>query len=66
MTRQPSVITNFGRNVRFRPRHLYPKLATFRSLCRRVDPDGVFRNTFVERALGFDARPAAATGDAGQ
>ncbi len=46
--------------------HLYPELATFRSLCRRVDPDGVFRNKFVEHALGFEAQPAAATGDVGQ
>jgi hypothetical protein len=46
--------------------HLYPELATFRALCRRVDPGGVFRNTFLERALGFDAPPGAGAGDAGQ
>ena len=46
--------------------HLYPELATFRALCRRVDPGGVFRNTFLERALGFDAPPGVGAGDAGQ
>ena len=46
--------------------HLYPELATFRALCRRVDPGGVFQNTFLERALGFDAPPGADAGDAGQ
>ncbi len=46
--------------------HLYPELATFRTLCRRVDPDGVFRNAFLERALGFDAQPGAVAGDTGQ
>jgi hypothetical protein len=46
--------------------HLYPELATFRALCRRVDPGGVFQNTFLERALGFDAPPGAGAGDAGQ
>ena len=46
--------------------HLYPELGTFRALCRRVDPGGVFRNAFLERALGFDAQPGAVAGDAGQ
>lgn len=46
--------------------HLYPELATFRTLCRRVDPGGVFRNAFLERALGFDQAPGDFAGDAGQ
>ena len=29
----------------------YPGLAAFRAHCRRVDPDGVFRNAFAERVL---------------
>jgi hypothetical protein len=45
---------------------LYPELATFRSLCRRVDPSGVFRNAFLERALGFDQAPGDVAGDTGQ
>ncbi len=32
---------------------LYPELGEFRALCQRVDPAGVFRNPFVDRALGF-------------
>jgi FAD/FMN-containing dehydrogenase len=47
-------------------KHLYPELATFQALCRRVDPGGVFRNAFLERALGFDAPPGGRAGDAGQ
>ena len=32
---------------------LYPDLLEFREICRRVDPNGVFRNAFTERVLGF-------------
>ena len=38
-------------NGRIEP--FYPNLGRFRELCRRVDPDGVFRNRFIERTLGF-------------
>jgi FAD/FMN-containing dehydrogenase len=41
---------------------LYPRLADFRAICRHVDPQGVFRNDFVTRVLGFetpDSPPAA-------
>jgi FAD/FMN-containing dehydrogenase len=34
--------------------HLYPDLPAFRTLCQRVDPNGVFRNAFARRVLGFD------------
>src|SRR5262249_52666026 len=33
---------------------LYPRLADFRAICRRVDPHGVFQNDFTRRVLGFD------------
>lgn len=41
---------------------LYPDLETFRRLCAATDPNGVFRNPFIERALGpvVVARPARA------
>jgi FAD/FMN-containing dehydrogenase len=32
---------------------LYPRLADFRAICRRVDPLGVFQNDFTRRVLGF-------------
>jgi FAD/FMN-containing dehydrogenase len=32
---------------------LYPRLADFRTICRRVDPHGVFQNDFTRRVLGF-------------
>ena len=32
---------------------LYPGLEEFRQICRRVDPNGVFRNRFTERVLGL-------------
>ncbi|RDV12972.1 DUF2892 domain-containing protein [Pontibacter diazotrophicus] len=32
---------------------LYPRLKEFRELCTRVDPNGVFRNSFTRRVLGF-------------
>lgn len=32
---------------------LYPRLSEFREVCRRVDPQGVFRNAFVRDMLGF-------------
>jgi hypothetical protein len=32
---------------------LYPKIDTFRDVCSRYDPNGVFRNSFVEDKLGF-------------
>ena len=32
---------------------LYPKIDTFRDVCYRHDPNGVFRNRFVEEKLGF-------------
>jgi xylitol oxidase len=31
---------------------LYPRWADFRELRRRVDPDGVFGNAFLDRVLG--------------
>ena len=31
---------------------LYPKIDTFRDVCSRYDPNGVFRNSFVEDKLG--------------
>jgi hypothetical protein len=30
---------------------MYPRLEEFCTLCRRVDPHGVFRNEFVERVV---------------
>lgn len=35
---------------------LYPGLRQFRAQCRRVDPEGVFRNEFIRRRLGFGGR----------
>ncbi|HZZ79121.1 MAG TPA: D-arabinono-1,4-lactone oxidase [Gemmataceae bacterium] len=35
---------------------LYPRLYEFCTLCRRVDPHGVFRNEFVERVVFGDAK----------
>jgi len=32
---------------------LYPCMPTFRDVCRRFDPKGVFRNKFVTEKLGF-------------
>jgi FAD/FMN-containing dehydrogenase len=32
---------------------LYPELDTFRALCRRNDPAGVFRNDYTRRVLGL-------------
>jgi hypothetical protein len=32
---------------------LYPKIDTFRDVCSRYDPNGVFRNSFVEDKLGL-------------
>ena len=32
---------------------LYPKMDRFRDVCSRYDPNGVFRNSFVEEKLGF-------------
>jgi len=32
---------------------LYPKIDTFRDVCSRYDPNGVFRNRFIEDKLGF-------------
>ena len=32
---------------------LYPKIDTFRDICSRYDPNGVFRNSFVEDKLGL-------------
>ena len=32
---------------------LYPNLEKFREICNRVDPNGVFRNSYTERVLGF-------------
>lgn len=32
---------------------LYPSLKEFREICTRVDPNGVFRNSFTRRVLGF-------------
>jgi len=40
---------------------LYPRLADFRALCRHVDPQGVFRNEFVTRVLGFETPEKAPT-----
>jgi plasmid stabilization system protein ParE len=41
--------------------HLYPRLADFRAICRRVDPHGVFQNDFTRRVLGFsDSEPSSA------
>ena len=43
---------------------LYPELGAFRDLCLAADPLGVFRNPFVDRALGFDRATATrSTGD---
>ncbi len=32
---------------------LYPKMDRFRDVCSRYDPNGVFRNRFIEEKLGF-------------
>lgn len=32
----------------------YPKLERFKELCLAHDPDGVFRNEYVDQALGFE------------
>ncbi|MFL5047547.1 MAG: D-arabinono-1,4-lactone oxidase, partial [Xanthobacteraceae bacterium] len=32
---------------------LYPGLERFRQLCRATDPNGVFRNDYTKRVLGF-------------
>jgi FAD/FMN-containing dehydrogenase len=31
----------------------YPRLTEFREICRRADPNGVFRNEYVDEVLGF-------------
>jgi FAD/FMN-containing dehydrogenase len=31
----------------------YPSLATFKELCQRTDPNGVFRNGYTQRVLGL-------------
>jgi hypothetical protein len=31
----------------------YPGLASFKALCQRSDPNGVFRNAYTQRALGL-------------
>ena len=36
---------------------LYPRLPEFRTLCERIDPNGVFRSEFMERIL-FQHRPS--------
>jgi hypothetical protein len=33
--------------------HLYPQLEEFRETCKNVDPNGVFRNEYTKRVLGF-------------
>lgn len=33
--------------------HLYPQLENFRRICRRIDPNGVFRNDYTKRVLDF-------------
>ena len=33
---------------------LYPQLEQFREIAQRYDPQGVFRNQWVSRILGFD------------
>ena len=33
---------------------LYPDLKTFRDICRRYDPNGVFQNDFTRKLLGFE------------
>lgn len=40
---------------------LYPQLAEFRENCAAVDPNGVFRNEWVERTLFADAATPAST-----
>ncbi|HEX7347978.1 MAG TPA: D-arabinono-1,4-lactone oxidase, partial [Candidatus Limnocylindrales bacterium] len=32
----------------------YPQIARFRELARSLDPDGIFRNDFLDRYLGSD------------
>ncbi len=32
---------------------LYPRLEEFRQTCQKTDPNGVFRNEYTERVLGF-------------
>ena len=34
---------------------LYPELERFRQTCRDVDPNGVFRNDYTKRVLGFNS-----------
>ncbi|MBE9128547.1 MULTISPECIES: D-arabinono-1,4-lactone oxidase [unclassified Coleofasciculus] len=34
--------------------HLYPPLEEFRQICKKTDPNGVFRNDYTKRVLGFD------------
>jgi L-gulono-1,4-lactone dehydrogenase len=36
---------------------LYPRLETFREVCRRTDPRGVFRNDYTARVLGLAPGP---------
>ncbi len=33
--------------------HLYPRLEEFRQICKKTDPNAVFRNEYTERVLGF-------------
>jgi FAD/FMN-containing dehydrogenase len=39
---------------------MYPRLSEFRSVCRKYDPGGVFRNGFL-RSVIFEDRPEIAT-----
>ncbi len=34
-------------------KNAYPHMDDFRRICRQIDPNGVFRNEFVNRVLGF-------------
>jgi hypothetical protein len=44
---------------------LYPgSLARFRDICARYDQDGVFRNAYAQRVLGFPAAPVRAEASA--
>jgi FAD/FMN-containing dehydrogenase len=45
---------------------VYPHLALFRQLCRKLDPRGVFRNEFTDRVLGFVKTNAAQNMTEGQ
>ena len=34
-------------------RQQYPQLDRFREICNEFDPDGIFRNKFISRTMGF-------------